>query len=185
MNMSTPDWMKDPQGLALLKAARQAPGEKAVRLVLSDWLEEQGEAEAAETLRASLQEVWQWEPFPPAVPKRWGVVNGFWERWPGRQVSEAEFAEFLELPPCAWLLHLGLSASGLNPESVVALTQSPHLANLASLCLWESNIGDEGAAVLAESRYLANLTTLDLCDNKIGDGAKRQLRERFAFVQFD
>jgi uncharacterized protein (TIGR02996 family) len=35
--------MNDPQGLALLEAAKREYDDTAPRLVLSDWLEEQGE----------------------------------------------------------------------------------------------------------------------------------------------
>jgi uncharacterized protein (TIGR02996 family) len=34
--------MNDPQGLALLEAAKQSPKDTSARVVLSDWLEEQG-----------------------------------------------------------------------------------------------------------------------------------------------
>ena len=44
-----------PQALALLAAAKEAPHDDAPRLVLSDWLDDHGEPERAEFIRAQLR----------------------------------------------------------------------------------------------------------------------------------
>src|SRR3954462_13290279 len=44
-----------PQVLALLQSAKEAPQDDSPRLVLADWLDDQGEAERAEFIRCQLR----------------------------------------------------------------------------------------------------------------------------------
>ncbi|MBY0459146.1 MAG: TIGR02996 domain-containing protein, partial [Gemmataceae bacterium] len=65
-----PECATDPDGRALLRAAVANPREETPRWVLADWLQEHGEDEVAEALRASLRTHGQ-VPLPEGVRARW------------------------------------------------------------------------------------------------------------------
>jgi uncharacterized protein (TIGR02996 family) len=77
-----PDCASHPTGLALLHGARDNPEEDDRRLILADWLDDQGEDLVAHLLRLSLP-LDEWIIFPGVVRDRWRPWNGCWRGWPG------------------------------------------------------------------------------------------------------
>jgi uncharacterized protein (TIGR02996 family) len=166
----------------------------APRLIYADWLEEQGERDRAEFIRAQceLAHLAGDAPRRPGLKRRseelLGQHAGEWLRplpeWAVREPPQwrrgfvaavrAKGEDFLR--GAEELLRLcPLEGAFLTEarEHLPELLQRTHLANLTSLDLNMNEIEDEGAVALASSPHLANLTTLGLYGNRIGaEGAK-------------
>jgi uncharacterized protein (TIGR02996 family) len=181
--------------LALLAAVKEAPEEDAPRLVLADWLEEQGDPRG-ELLRVQCE------------LGRWGEEREAWGN-PRRQEMIDRQAELLSQHGAEWrgafevpganvklergLLRLRLSARTfltrqrqklagtemwgwvesleLAPgfvEALEAIATAPALADLVGLDLTYGNIGPEGARTLLSSPHLERLKLLNLYSNNIG-----------------
>lgn len=172
--------MHDSEGLALLEAARKSPGDAAIRLVLSDWLEERGEDEAASFLRESLHHPNERRTLSLAAASRWRPVSHFYNGWPSGLVTTTQDSEFLKSPAWRWMIALKvkLKPDELNKvAAVIDLIESAHLTNLASLDLELQGIGDAGAEALARSPHLAKLTALSLSGNGITAVGARAMAE--------
>jgi uncharacterized protein (TIGR02996 family) len=172
-----PDCASDPTGLALLQGAKEHPHDTDRRLILADWLEDQGELEVANTLRKSLQKREEWVPFPESVAARWRPWNGCVRGWLGVQKAVAD------LPDSPWLCALDLAATWLDFQGVQDLVALPHLAQLTDLNLSHNDIGAAGVKALVNSPHLRQLTTLNLGDNAIGDAGLQALADSTALPQ--
>jgi uncharacterized protein (TIGR02996 family) len=176
----SPAWMRDPQGLALLEAAKLHPEDTSYRLVLSDWLEEQGESEAAEALRNSLKHESRWIHLPDSVAERWQRIKLFRDGWPVCQVAVSDFLSWPDspVPVCPWLTILHLRYDRIPFDSIKKLSNSPHLANLSTLEIWRidtTHHGDELVRHLSENKQLNKLSHLDLWNNQLSYHAANSL----------
>ncbi len=184
-----PDCQHDSTGLALLQGAKEHPQELDRRLILADWLEDQGEGEVAQCLRRSVRDPDVWIDFPAVVVRRWEPLSGCWLGWVGTECGPQDLSDSpwsgvwwcpvgrLSLDEVKWVagsprlasvVSLHLWASEIGDVGTTTLVASPHLAGLVYLALWSNQIGDEGAAALANASHLTNLTDLDLWSNQIG-----------------
>lgn len=182
-----PHWMNDPQGLALLEAAKQEYDDTAPRLVLSDWLEEQGEQEAAQTLRRSLRAPEAWVPLPQEVATRWWPVTHFHSGWPGYPAETSDVETFRKMPESGWLAALRLvGVLSLEGPSAVRPLGSwrqagefaaiPALANLACLHLWRCfETGNALVTQLTHSPVINKLVSFDLWRNHLDASAAQAL----------
>lgn len=94
---------RDPEGLALLAACKENPRDLAPRLILTDWLEDQGESDVARCLRESLASTGKIIPLPTATRDRWGPLNGCEDGWLClRPVAETIADDLDELADCPW-----------------------------------------------------------------------------------
>ena len=59
---STPLSSRDAERAGLFAAVKQAPDDDAPRLVLADWLEENGQPDRAEFVRLQLRRTDEWQP---------------------------------------------------------------------------------------------------------------------------
>jgi uncharacterized protein (TIGR02996 family) len=170
-----------PEVVALLGDIKDNPDDPTPRLVLCDWLEENGdEADAAraEFMRLDLrgghpdaagrqQELWQ------RYKKQWlaplsresmhcRFVGGLWFVWCDGWKLEEKLEQGLgELETWAWVGELKLSNTGYH-LLYRHLARSPVLRGLPVLDLADNEIEDEGAILLAKSPHLSRLRSLTL-----------------------
>jgi uncharacterized protein (TIGR02996 family) len=176
---------------ALLQAILDDPDDDAPRLVYADWLEEHGDAERGEFIRAQLRFA------DPALkgPRRWSLrarIHALFLRheaaWAGPVPAlvlayefRRGFIEFVEMqavdfPSHAELLFRSTPLRHLKPvhlpDALTALADCPALARLATLDLTSNYSGDwlgfRALAVLLASPHLAGLRGLLLENNSIG-----------------
>ena len=175
---------------AFLRDIIEHRDDDAPRLVYADWLEDHGERDRAEFIRAQcrLAKLPENDPRRPGLERRseelLGQHAGEWLRplpeWAVREPPEwrrgfvaavrAKGEDFLR--GAEELLRLcPLEGACLTEarEHLPELLQRTHLANLTTLDLYDNGIGAEGAKALAGSPHLANLTSLNLGNNWIGD----------------
>lgn len=68
--------------------------------------------------------------------------------------------------PCpAALVRLDIDLNRIDDEGIIALANSPLVANLRSLSIGSNRFGDEACRALAESPHLNNLEILIMTDN--------------------
>jgi uncharacterized protein (TIGR02996 family) len=96
-----PDCASDPTGLALLHGARDNPDEEDRRLILADWLDDQGEDLVAHLMRLSIP-IDTWLAFPAAIRERWRPWNGCWRGWPGIRPRSSMISDG-DFPDSPWL----------------------------------------------------------------------------------
>ena len=175
-----PTCATDETGLALLRTAVAHPREETPRLVLADWLQEQGEDEVADTMRRSVQ-ARRWVGFPAGVRDRWRPWNASFGGLPGAVITDS--AEAAALPNSPWLtgvqIKRGVTDAGMerlfgtNNWTELHLDECPgvtdtglsHLTGLAKLTEFLVSgcpgVTDTGLAIL---QRLPNLTTLGLSE---------------------
>jgi uncharacterized protein (TIGR02996 family) len=189
----------DPQGIALIQGAKDYPHDTLRRLILADWLEEQGELEVANCLRKTLHSVKARGLIPGVKPAaRWAPWNGFIGGWPAIRATVED------LPNSPWfcalevgthpprggdglatalafcprtknLVVLVMRDNLISADGAEALAESPNLASLVHLDLSDNDIPSAGAEALAQSPHLARLATLDLASNRIGSSGAEAL----------
>jgi uncharacterized protein (TIGR02996 family) len=183
---------------AFLRAIIEAPVDDTPRLAYADWLDEKGDPERAEFIRAQVELA----KLPADAPGRAALAakaealrEAHRDAWRGSLPAgdfvatyHRGFAEdvyfhgpraffacadelFRRLP----VRHLTIHASqgnALDLAGVRALVALPHLARLTALLLWDHPFGDDGIAVLAACPNLVNLRTLSVANCRVGrDGA--------------
>jgi uncharacterized protein (TIGR02996 family) len=164
----------DPNGLGLLRAAVANPLDRTPRLVLTDWLQDQGEEEVAAAMRESVGMVSQasavtpgWRAFPEGVLGRWAPWNVCADGWPGVNVRTRATGPREEwpvaLPPSAWLTALRLNGTAVTDAELEGLAPLP---NLTTLGLRSTAVTDAGLPRLAAHAHLA---TLDLGFTRVTD----------------
>jgi uncharacterized protein (TIGR02996 family) len=179
---------------AFLHTIRESPEDDGPRLVYADWLEEQGDGERAEFIRAQVE-----------LARR--PAGGFADGDPRRHALAEREAELLDACGDGWLGRLPRLAGiewgefrrgfveAVAAESVAALRRNaevlftatpvrslrfyqlraaksladlPALARVTELVLDDSGIGDDGVEALARSKYAGNLRRLMLGENDLG-----------------
>jgi uncharacterized protein (TIGR02996 family) len=184
----------DPHGATLrafLQAVKDDCDNDAPRLVLADWLDEQGDSARAELLRLQcggrpclhrrrVEELlavyrYRWHgPLPPDVQVefRRGLFHVqmtaerlLWDDFPPalRQAWQDGWVDSLCLTEVGHLLSL--------------VAQSEWLANLTALDLSYSHLDDDVARLLAASPHLGGLAHLDLGYNPVSEAGERALLE--------
>jgi uncharacterized protein (TIGR02996 family) len=188
-----PYWEALPGSRTLLQAIAEEPWDEGLRLMLADWLYDQGEEARAEFIRVQVRRY----NLPPGDRERAGLeararqlleengkhwLAGLPEVEGVHWAGEGNFpGGLLERLRVGWgalqregerlftLADLrGLRVSDVAESEVAALAGQPWLAHLASLSLGYNWISAEGAAALASSPALANLAALDLGHNRLG-----------------
>lgn len=194
---------------ALLWAIAENPADDAPRLVLSDWLEENGDAERAELLRLQCElaganlaaerrhtlRVRERALFDTHYPE--------WREAFGLPLDELTFARGLvsSLRLAAWdggrmleptcaaslapLIELDLSGLGLGDEGLIAFARQAQLPALRKLLLSSNGITSAGVAALAAATGLPRLDTLYLFDNPVGNLARAPLARSRGFTLTD
>jgi uncharacterized protein (TIGR02996 family) len=181
-----------PEVLALLADAREHPEEDAPRLVLADWLEENGDDSdrtRAEFIRLQCrcarlpatdpryaEMMWRAAELPREHAWAWLAPLAL-DSWRWREFSRGllrlcvDSRWFLEQKPTlaegeawAWVAELMIQGSGGDD-----LVRSPLLAGLTALTLFDTRLSPAGARLLADATRLSGLTRLVLDYNKIGD----------------
>jgi uncharacterized protein (TIGR02996 family) len=173
--------------LDLLRAARQAPREDTLRQVVADWLEEHGQDERAEFVRAQIERS-QLAPDDPrqgrlalgeqALLERhgsaWlGPLHGVIDRWDFRGgmlhvlgdlsgLLRRGTARLLESEAWAWVVRLRSAA--VTYRQVEKLAGCPLLQTVAALDLAGAGLGYL-AGQLVTSPHLGGLDLLDLSWN--------------------
>lgn len=77
---------------------------------------------------------------------------------------------------------LSLGGNHLGDEPIIALANSPALANLTGLQLYACGMGEEAALALAESPYLTQLSFFEAHWNLIGERGKQAILSRWPFA---
>jgi uncharacterized protein (TIGR02996 family) len=189
-----------PADSAFLHAIQANPDDDAPRLVYADWLDEHGDHDRAEFIRAQIELA----RLPEDDDRRTTL------EWRERELLAAHEAEWLGPLPAGvreWAFRRGfLDEIALDAETFLGeggplfdrhpirrvrvmpgqerfdvarrdpllgrLASCPLLARVSALEVRAAGLGDRGVAAFADSRYVASLTSLDLSDNDIGpDGA--------------
>jgi uncharacterized protein (TIGR02996 family) len=192
-----------PELAALLQAARSQPDDDTARLVLADWLEENGDGSdlaRAELIRVQLE------------------LSRLGQDSLRRRVLQAREKALLEEHGPAWrgplqssrngchfergLLHLEvgvarlvgregsalaasealcwlerLTVKSVDEDSVVSLAASPVLPLVGALVMASGQLGVRAARALAGAAALAHLHTLDLNYNSMGTAGTRALAD--------
>jgi uncharacterized protein (TIGR02996 family) len=186
------------QHTAFLDAIRENPEDDGPRLVYADWLDEHGDAERAEFIRAQCElarlEVDD-ERFP-AVRQRVSELlakNGReWtealRRFARVYSIERGFADHVTLPADTFFAHAHevfavapvwhvklRNLKDRTRDRVPDLAKCPILEKLSSINLDTNGLGVGHAQTLLSSRFLGRLTSLDFSNNKIGLGGARAL----------
>ncbi|WP_162136267.1 hypothetical protein [Zavarzinella formosa] len=105
-----PPCAHDPEGLALLMACKENPLDLAPRLILTDWLEDQGEEDVACCLRESMAHDGCMVPLPTHVQERWQPLNGCDHGWLClRPVADTVERKLDELRDCRWFCSISLT----------------------------------------------------------------------------
>jgi uncharacterized protein (TIGR02996 family) len=185
---------------AFLRAICEAPDDDTPRLVYADWLEEHGQAERAEFIRAQCAlagatagpnrlaleararellkrygEEWA-RPLAERV-QEWTFHRGFIDEV--RVEARAFLAGAEVLFRLAPVQHLHLYWNAVLPYQrarlVGVLSECTYLARLRSLDLRDNYIGSDGVEALAVSEHLGRLDRLDLSYNHIADRGVRRL----------
>jgi uncharacterized protein (TIGR02996 family) len=185
-----------PELLALLQAAKDQPDDDAPRLVLADWLEENGDdADRARAEFVRLQCAWvRLRHDGPARQELQDqgqlLLNRYASDWLGPLAESTKWWNFKRGLPVAryeprkhdpsalvgsevWAWVAELRVWNVKEESTVRrFLESPCLTTVSSLDFSRNYVGPRGAAVLAGSPALAGLRGLDLSDGELGtDGA--------------
>jgi hypothetical protein len=84
--------------------------------------------------------------------------------------------------PLPRLRSLSLGGNHLGDQPIIALANSPALANLTSLQLYACGLGEEAALALAASPYLTQLSFLEAHWNLIGERGKEAILSRWPFA---
>jgi uncharacterized protein (TIGR02996 family) len=179
---------------AFLQAILEEPADDAVRLIYADWLDEQGDSDRAEFIRAQIELSHLAEDHPRRPPLEhverrllgrhrdtwlgplqslayvWKFVRGFAEEatLDARSFLE-QAATLFEATPCR-LVRL-LRAGSL----IEAVANCSYLRRLEALHLTGNGIGNTGVVGLAMSAHLEGLSVLRLGHNNIGDLGARAL----------
>jgi uncharacterized protein (TIGR02996 family) len=178
-----------------LQAICEAPEDDTPRLVYADWLEEHGQAERAEFIRAQIQ-MTRLSPTSRrrAVLRRRAreLLAAHGEAWrqdlPKWVRRRCEFQRgFVTHVVCTALQFLKHGAALMRAAPVrsvrirrgegriTALAESPHLAGLTALDLRSNSVDDAAAEALAASPHIRHLTSLRLGNNHIGIAGMRAL----------
>jgi uncharacterized protein (TIGR02996 family) len=173
---------------AFLQAIIENPDDDTPRLVFADWLDENGEPERAEHIRAqcALAGLADDDPRRPALAERAGrlerthgaswraalprLAGVRWEHF-GRGFIEGVGVDNWKTfrAHAAGLRSLHLNWNDIGDAGACALAASPGLAGLRTLSLSHNFITDAGAQALAHSAHLGSLTCLFLTGSFIGD----------------
>jgi uncharacterized protein (TIGR02996 family) len=181
------------QELRFLEAIRARPRSNQLRLVYSDWLEDQGDPRAdfvrlqcqAATLAASSPRRLTLEAEAHALLLRheaeWlGPMLGHvtnWEFSRGLIRSVTVPAETFLAHAETWLPRLPLLGIHLRNAHghVAALAECPQLAHLNALYLGDNDLTDDDLRVLLRSRHLGRVTELYLQSNHLTTAGIRRL----------
>ena len=179
---------------AFLQAILEEPADDAVRLIYADWLDENGDGDRAEFIRAQVElaNLPESHPRRPALqqleqrllgrqrdawlgPLRslayvWKFVRGFPEEATLDAPSFLEHAPLLFASAPLRLVRL-LKAGSL----IDAVAGCSYLGRIEALHLTDNGIGNSGVLWLAQSRHLARLTSLRLGRNQVGDSGVQAL----------
>jgi uncharacterized protein (TIGR02996 family) len=179
---------------ALLEAILADPDDDSPRLIYADWLDERGDADRAEFIRAqcALHGAPADDPRRPAWRGReaalladhaaeWlGPLRGQFYLWAFRRgfLEEVTLNAPAFLDGTAALFRAApvrlvrlLKATGVMDR----LANCPQLRRVAALHLTGCGVGNAGAAALADSPHVAGLVTLRLGGNAIGDAGAEHL----------
>jgi uncharacterized protein (TIGR02996 family) len=172
------------QERAFLQSIQESPDDDSIRLILADWLEDNGQPERAEFIRVQVRV----EQLPVGSPARLELQA----RERRLQQHEREWLGPLAELLLGWswrrgLLWVRIHASSLVAEGLGAIgwveslevtglrggiglvLACPHLPHLTRLGLGWNDIGEAGAQALAASPLVSRFSALDLDGNKIGD----------------
>lgn len=180
----------------LLQAIIDQPDDDAPRLVYSDWLEERGEAEQANYIRASV-EIAKLDPASPravklredlpANPERWledwGISvevdellfefrRGFPERidclGPSAFFDNAK--RIFQSVPVQIIVLDHWPTEDLNDDHLLELAAMPELNRIRSLSLSQHDCASEAWVAFFRSRHLGTLRQLNISGNTFDDG---------------
>lgn len=191
-----PEWMQDPEGLALLARCKENPRDIAPRLILADWLEEREDEEFVRCFRKSLAETRR-ELFGERTKSRFDPFVGCVDGW---LVIDPNISSFPDSP---WFA--SLSASGFDElsieELIIRLANDNSARNLCileiqnvlffnlnlsnfsnlpleqlrRLNLSNCSLRNTGVRELLRSKSLIHLNELIIIKNHIGPEAAREL----------
>ncbi|VTR98934.1 hypothetical protein [Tuwongella immobilis] len=165
-----PACLQSPVGLALLAEAKRLSTSPDIRLILADWLEEQGESEVAALMRLSLSSR-AWMPFPQSVQTRWTPFNICRSGWLGIQITRG----VVYLPHTPWLSALRICGK-LELPQLEQIAEIGEATQLLFLACETSGLADDGLQRLGQLESLSYLDGLDITDNGITDrGIERWL----------
>jgi uncharacterized protein (TIGR02996 family) len=189
--------------VSLLNAARQSPREDAPRLVLADWLEENGgpsDQARAELIRLQVKRSARsrfGKRHRPLSRPEAELISTYQQEWLGPlwsvskdrkftwvrglvdfQVSLVDLMkrankEALESEAAAWLDEAYLS--DVTAPRLRKLLSSPVASWLGGLVIPSADLRAEECEVIANAQHLSRLHTLDLNYNPIGDEGARAL----------
>ena len=181
-----------PERDALFRAVREQPRDDAIRLVFSDWLEENGQTERAEFIRFQIEtEGQEWSRELLARAEVFRPLERIWEkeiaalpgvRWAGFERGFMDGVTFDSVK--AFLRHAEavFAASPVTSVDVKRITDRtvrdvlacPHLARLKRLDLL-GRLTDVGVGRVASCSTLADLETLCIWGGGFGDAAAEAL----------
>jgi uncharacterized protein (TIGR02996 family) len=199
--------MRDATEAALLRSIAEHGDANVGRLVLADWLEEQGETARAEFVRV------QCELASPKLPQKRhdalrvrerALLDAHRQEWvqafglpmedvrfergliAGMRLSRWEQGKLLEAAPwLATLTELDLSQLNLGDAGLSALTAAGQFPALRKLMLNGNKITDAGVSSLAAAAGLPRLETVYLFDNPVRDGAGLERAAHFRLKLLD
>jgi uncharacterized protein (TIGR02996 family) len=180
---------------AFLEDIREHPDDDAPRLVYADWLDDHGDADRAEFIRAQVmsarpaldegqrrslekraddllahhEAAWR-----STLPVLEGVTWADFSRGFVEAVFVTSPGVFLDQAPALFAAApvRRLRVGWVHAQGARALARSPYLARLRELNLCDNpDLGEAGVEALAGSRHLAGLTSLLLYNDALGDEA--------------
>lgn len=180
---------------SFLQAIREAPEDDTPRLIYADWLDEQGQSERAEFIRAQIQiaqlssgsrraaivrrrarellaahsELWL-KDLPKWARRRCEFHRGFVMHVHCTALQFIKHGEQLMRAAPVRSLRVRRGEGRIG-----ALAESPHLAGLTVLDLRSNLVGDAGAEALAASPHVRQLATFRLGGNNIAAAGTRAL----------
>lgn len=180
---------------AFLRDILAHPDDDTPRLIYADWLDEQGQSERAEFIRAQIQ-IAQLSPgsrrsvaLRRRVRELLAMHRETWlkdlPKWARRRCEfHRGFVTHVHCTALQFIKHGDLLMNAAPVRSVRvrrgegrigALAESPHLAGLTALDLRSNLVGNAGAEALAASPHMRHLATLRLGGNNIAAAGTRAL----------
>jgi uncharacterized protein (TIGR02996 family) len=180
-----------PEVAAFLDDAHEHPDDDTPRLILADWLDDNGDdidRDRAEFIRVQCRlarpgpaprglAARQWELEQDHADDWLGPLVGLVDHWrfdrglvglgvQGFQCYSPQLHDLVRTETWAWVE--GLTLLQLTPGAVQHLVRQPVLNRIRSLSFEESRLGDSGLALLAGTRPLPGLRDLRLAMCSIG-----------------
>ena len=186
-----PECTRHPEGLALLQRCKENPRDLAPRLILSDWLEDQGEEEMANAIRVTTSGGRYL--FSSDLKDRWKPIDSCKNGWLLSNIGDCDDPATNIIQQSPWLGGLCIGINGNCEEYLSILMQQLKESNFIRLevVYWHTSTRrDRSFQILAESKLFKQLIHLNVygggqVDAGIGGDDDDPFFEILTKTQFD